>query len=156
MNRYKIKVFIISLIVVFAVALIGSAFTSGRTSGEWYESIRPEITPPNYVFPIVWSILFFLIAVSLYLSWINAKNKREKSKIAIYFGINFVLNILWSFLYFYLQNPSLAFFEIILLEISIGLLIFKTYKIKPLAGYLLVPYFLWVGFASILNLLSAK
>jgi tryptophan-rich sensory protein len=49
-----------------------------------------------------------------------------------------------------------SFFEIILLEISIGLLIFKTYKIKPLAGYLLVPYFLWVGFASILNLLSAK
>jgi len=149
------KVLIISLIIVYAVAFTGSLFTSPVTSSDWYESIRPALTPPNWVFPVVWNFLFFLIAISLYLSWTNSKKKGDKNKIAIVFGINLALNIFWSVLYFGLKNPTLAFFELILLWISIFLMIKTSFKINKTSAYLLVPYIIWVSFAGILNYLSA-
>ncbi|MBU1129068.1 MAG: tryptophan-rich sensory protein [Nanoarchaeota archaeon] len=148
------KVLILCLIIVYLVALIGSIFTSPNTSTDWYNSVRPSITPPNWVFPIVWNILFFLIACSLYLAWINSKNK-DKPKLIWVFGINFFLNILWSVLYFGLKNPLLSFFELILLEASIVGMILITKKISKKASYFLWPYLIWVAFAGILNFLSA-
>ena len=59
-KKVKWKVLIISLIIVYAVAFIGSIFTSANTNSDWYQSIKPALTPPNFVFPIVWNILFFL------------------------------------------------------------------------------------------------
>lgn len=153
-KRLNWKVLIISLIIVYAVAFIGSLFTSSNVDSEWYESIKPEITPPNYVFPIVWNILFFLIALSLYFAWASAK-KKDKNKILIVFGINFALNILWSILYFSLQNPFASFIELIFLWFSILAMMFVTYRINKIASYLLVPYLVWVGFAGVLNWLSA-
>lgn len=148
------KVLVVSLVVVYLVAFIGSLFTSSSVNTDWYKSIKPSITPPNWVFPIVWNVLFFLIALSLYFSWMSAK-KNEKKKIMIVFGINFILNILWSILYFRLKNPVASFFELIVLWFSIILMIFVTSKISKKASWLLVPYGIWVGFAGILNYLSA-
>jgi len=147
------KVLISCLIIVYAVAFIGSIFTSGAVKSPWYESVRPAITPPNLVFPVVWTILFFLIALSMYLSLINS-NKKQKSSIILIYGINFLLNILWSFLYFGIKNPLIAFFEIFALLISIIAMIKISSKISKKAGYLLIPYLLWVCFAIILNYLS--
>jgi benzodiazapine receptor len=149
------KVLIISLIIVYAVAFIGSLFTSSNVNTNWYESIKPAITPPSFVFPIVWNILFFLIALSLYFAWIKA-NKKQKQKIAIIFGINFFLNVLWSVFFFTMKNPLLSFFELVLLLWpSILVMILLTWKIKKLSAYLLIPYLLWVSFAGILNYLMA-
>lgn len=147
----NIKVLIISLILVYFVAFIGSLFTSADS--QYYKEIKPNITPPNYVFPIVWNILYFLIAISLYLTWINAK-KQEKSKTALIFAINLILNAFWTFLYFTLKNPLAAFIDIIFIWITIILMIRITYKINKTASYLLIPYLLWVSFAIILNYLS--
>jgi benzodiazapine receptor len=152
-KRFNWKVLLFSLIIVYAVAYVGSIFTSSSTGSLWYQSIKPSITPPNWVFPIVWNILFFLIALSLYFSWTNSE-KKEKPKIALVFGVNLFLNILWSLFYFGMRNPELAFFEIILLWLSIGLMIFSVWKTKKLAAYLLFPYLIWVGFALLLNYLS--
>ena len=151
--KIKWKVLIISLFFTYLTGAIGSIFTSGNTSGEWYDSIKPSITPPGWVFPIVWNLLFFLIALSLYFSWTNSK-ENQKKKLAFAFAANFVLNILWSYFYFFLKTPSLALADIILLEISIIYLVVFTYKIDKKAAYLLMPYALWVGFATILNYLS--
>ncbi len=148
------KVLVFSFLIVFAVAFIGSLFTSSNTDTEWYNSIKPEITPPNWVFPVVWNILFILIAVALYFSWINSKNKKDKKKIIAVFGINFILNIFWSILYFGLKNPFVAFIEIFFLWASIMFMIYASYRINKLAGYLLIPYLLWVSFAVILNYLT--
>jgi tryptophan-rich sensory protein len=153
-NKYKLKILIVSLVIVYLVAFIGSIFTSQGTDSEWFEQTRPSITPPNYVFPIVWNILFFLIALSLYFAWINSKNNEDKRKIMLVFGINFILNILWSVFYFSLRNPLYAFIELILLFISIIFMIYVTASIDKKSSYLLVPYLLWVGFAGILNYLS--
>ena len=147
----RILAFAVCLLVVYFIAFLGSVFTSKNVNSAWYESIRPSITPPNWVFPVVWNILFFLIALSLYYAW---SAKKERLKIAIVFSINFIFNVLWSYLYFGIQSPSLAFYDIILVWLSIGLMIVTLWKISRISSYLLIPYFLWVSFASVLNYLS--
>jgi len=154
MKKINWKTLIISFVIVYLVAATGSIFTSQNVNTDWYQTIKPSITPPNWVFPVVWNFLFFLIAVSLFLSWISAKNKISKIKIGIAFGTNFLLNIIWSFLYFGLKNPLYAFFDLILLWLSIAGMIYITRKVNKKAAWLLVPYFLWVSFAGILNYLS--
>ena len=156
MKKRKInwKVLIISLVVVYSVAFVGSIFTSQGTNTEWYESIKPSITPPNWVFPVVWNILFLLIALSLYFSWIKAKEKNVKIKLAIVFGINFLLNILWSLFFFTLKKPLYAYFDLVFLWGSIAIMIFLTIRIDKKASLFLLPYLFWVSFAGVLNYLS--
>lgn len=145
------KLFLICILIVYGVAFLGSLFTD---TGNWYDSIKPSITPPNYIFPIVWNILFFLIAISLYISYSKAK-KNEKKPVRIVFGINLLLNMFWSFLFFKIKRPDFAFFELIILWLSIISMIYTLYKIDKKASYLLVPYLIWVSFAGVLNYLIA-
>lgn len=153
-KRVNWKILVISLLIVYAVAFIGSIFTSTNTNSEWYQEIKPSITPQNYVFPIVWNFLFLLISFSLYFAWVNSR-KRDKIKIVLVFGINFVLNILWSVFFFAIKKPNLAFFELIIFWVSILLMIFTTWKIDKKSSWLLVPYLVWVTFAGIFNYLVA-
>lgn len=146
----KTKLLIISFIIVFIVAFAGGRFTD---TGGWYENAKPSITPPDYIFPIVWTALFFLIALSLYFAYSKAKNIKNKRKIMWSFGLNFIFNILWSELFFGLKAPFLAFFDLILLWISIVIMILVSWKINKKASYLLFPYLVWVSFAGILNYL---
>ena len=138
-KKINLKILILCLAIVYLIAFLGSIFTSGNTNSEWYQSVKPTITPPNWVFPIVWNILFFLIALSLYFAWINSK-KKDKIKIVIVFGVNLFLNVLWSFLFFFLKNPKFAFADLILLELSIISMILVTYKLERKSSWLLVPY----------------
>ena len=147
------KILIIFLIVVYAVSFIGSLFVSNKINSDWYNSIKPKITPPNYVFPVVWNIIFFLIAISAYFCWTNSKGKVRKNFLIIY-GLNLFLNLLWGFLYFQIQSPFLAFIEIILLWFSILLMFYYSFRIDKKAALLIIPYFFWVSFAMVLNYLS--
>ncbi len=146
------KVFIACIIIVFAVAAIGSSFTK---IDNWYYSVKPSITPPAWVFPVVWTLLFYLIAISMYFSWLSSTPK-QKNKTIVLFAVNFILNNLWSLFYFKMHNPLGAFIVIILLWVSIISLIVYTYKLSKKASYLLIPYLLWVSFAAILNYLSMQ
>ena len=152
LKKLNWKVFAICLIIVAAIASIGSTFTD---TGDWYESIKPSIAPQNIVFPIVWSLLFYLIAVSLYYSWIDNDGKHRKKIIAFY-GVNFILNILWSYIFFSLQSPRFALLEILILWLSIFALIGFNWKKSRKAAYFLIPYLLWVSFAIILNYFAIK
>ncbi|MEM4259305.1 MAG: TspO/MBR family protein [Candidatus Pacearchaeota archaeon] len=143
------KVLILSFIFVHIAAFLGSRFTD---VGDWYESVKPSITPPNFVFPIVWTTLFILISIALYLTYVNSK---EKNAVAIAFSLNLVLNSLWSYLFFGMQNPVAAFYELIFLWLSILLIIFVSWRANKLASYLLIPYLIWVSFAGVLNYLVA-
>ena len=151
MKKINWKILIVSLVIVALVAFIGSLFTID-TDSEWYDSIKPSITPPNWVFPVVWNILFFLIALSLYFVLVS---KKQKNKILTIYLVNFILNILWSVLFFTYKKTKIAFFELIILWISILLMVILSYKINKKASYLLIPYLLWVSFAGILNYLMA-
>ncbi len=150
----KFFTLIICLVIVYSFALIGSIFTSANVNSEWYNSVKPTITPPNWVFPVVWNILFFLIALSLFFAWTKS-NKKQKIKVAILFGINLILNVSWSVSFFFLKNPLLAFIDLILLGISIIAIILFVKKIDKKSALFLLPYFLWICFAGILNFLIA-
>jgi benzodiazapine receptor len=154
-RKLNLKILFISLLLVFGIGFIGSLFTSSNTNTDWYQSIRPSITPPNFVFPIVWNILFFLIALSLYYAWTSSKNKKDKINISLIFGLNLLLNALWSFLFFGLKNPKAGFIEIIAMDLSIVAMILITYKISKKSAWLLGPYLIWVSFASVINYLAA-
>jgi len=155
-KKFNFWVFIICLLIVFLiVGGIGSIFTSSNTNTDWYSSIKPSLTPPNWVFPVVWNFLFLLITFSLYFAWTNSKNKEQKKKVALVFGINFILNILWSVLFFGLKQTQIAFIEIILFGFSILAMMLITKNISKKSSWLLFPYLLWVAFASVLNYLAA-
>jgi benzodiazapine receptor len=147
----KIYKLIISLIIPFLAAGIGSLFTS-RTVSTWYAVLqRPSFSPPNWVFGPVWTILYLLMGFSLYLIWVKGI-KTKKAKIAItFFGVQLGLNALWSILFFGLQQPFWAFIEIIFLWAAILGMIIIFYRIDKRAAYLQIPYILWVSFAAVLN-----
>ncbi len=151
MKKINWKFLIIAFIIVHLAAIFGSLFTN---TGDWYESVKPSITPPGYVFPIVWTILFILISISFYFVLISKKGKLRNRAI-IFFIINIILNGLWSYLFFELHNPVFAFFELVLLWVSILFMIYFSFKLNKISSYLLVPYLLWVSFAGILNYLIA-
>jgi tryptophan-rich sensory protein len=141
-----------TFIIVHLTAFIGSLFTNPDT--DWYNSIKPGITPPDYVFPIVWTILFIFIWIAFYLACIYVKEK-DRNKVRLVFLVNLILNALWSYLFFGLQNPLFAFYELILLWVSIISILLVTYKINKTSFYLIIPYLLWVSFAGVLNYLIA-
>ncbi len=146
-------VFIACLIVVYVAALAGTYYTSQGVRAAWYESVRPSITPPSYVFPVVWNILFALLAISLFAAWSNANLRQRTSVLALYVT-NLVLNVLWSAFFFGMQSPLLAFIDLIVLWLSIAGIFFYTWKISKAAALAVVPYLLWVTFAGVLNFLS--
>ena len=149
------KVLLLSLFFVYFTAFIGSLFTTNAVNSSWYQSVKPVITPPNFIFPIVWNVLFFLIALSIYFSFTSAKTEKIKQKVIIFFGINLILNSIWSCLFFGLQNPLLALIDLVLLLASIIWLFVFTKRINVKAMWLLAPYFFWVCFAGVLNAIIA-
>jgi len=149
--KLKPNYFIIPLITI-ATALLGSLLTNIGMS--WYDAtlIRPELTPPKIAFPIAWTTIFILTALSALIFW-NKSGKKVKMKkwISIIFLINAILNILWTFLFFYSQAIEAALVEMIFLEATVLTLIFLIWKISKTAACLLLPYFIWVGFATYLT-----
>jgi len=150
-RQNKVRVFLTSFVIVAIVAFLGSLFTSCGVKSAWYESIKPALTPPNWVFPVVWTILFILIAFSLFYSLMKSK---KRGMTALLFEINFILNIFWSMFYFGMRNPMYAFIDLILLWISILSLIIYNWKIDRRSSLLLIPYLIWVTFAGVLNSFS--
>jgi translocator protein len=148
-KKFNLRVFIFSFVIVLVVAFIGTLFND---IGPWYNAIKPSITPPNIVFPIAWTVLFVLIALSMYFSWTNATEEQE-DKVIIFYAINLILNVLWTAIFFGMKQTGIALFEIVVLWISILALMIVNWKINKTATWLLLPYLLWVSFATLLNVL---
>ena len=149
-NSYKL---VLSIIVCQLAGIIGSIFTTSKIP-TWYQTLtKPTLNPPSWVFGPVWTILFVFMGIAVYLIW--KKGLKEKNvRIALYIFIGqLVLNTFWSIIFFVLQNPQAAFFEIIALWCMILASIISFAKISRPAAWLLVPYILWVSFAAYLNYL---
>lgn len=147
--RKNLPKLIFAIGICLGAGILGSFFTVSSPSAgglTWYFTLnKPFFSPPNWVFGPVWTILYILMGISLYLVWI----KREVPGI---FWIQLILNALWSMIFFGLKNPSAALIDIIALWIAIVLTIKAFSKINKLAANLLYPYLAWVSFASVLNL----
>ncbi len=118
---------------------------------DWYPHlIKPYGTPPNIVFPVVWTILYFLMAISLTLLW---RSRTNRKKLAFsFFGLQLFLNFIWSWLFFYLQKPFLALVDITALWICILMTVVFFWRHTPYGSGLLIPYLIWVAYAFYLNI----
>ncbi|MDD4412545.1 MAG: tryptophan-rich sensory protein [Patescibacteria group bacterium] len=140
-----------AIIICELAGIVGSLFTTPSIA-TWYKSLaKPALNPPSWIFAPVWTTLFILMGVAIFLIW-EKGFKVKKVKIAlIIFAAQLVLNVFWSIIFFGLHNPGAAFVEIIFLWLAILLTIIYFFKISKPAAYLLIPYILWVTFASYLN-----
>jgi len=147
MNWLKL---IFSIIISWSAGILALPFTISAIP-TWYENLnKPFFTPPNWLFSPVWTLLYIMMGVSLYLVWIS-KSKPKKSVIAL-FMIQLLLNFGWTASFFGLKNLGLALLIIIVLWLCLVVLIRWFYKISRTSAYLLVPYLLWISFAGLLNL----
>jgi len=143
--------YIVSIIVCLAAGFIGSFFTSPAIEG-WYASVvKPSFNPPNWIFGPVWTTLFILMGIAAALIWSRGWDDKAVKIALVLFIVHLVFNVLWSVFFFGMQNPGLAFIEIIILWLMIAALIYLFYQIDHRAAYLLIPYILWVSFAAVLN-----
>lgn len=151
MNKY-LKI-IICVAICLTVGYLSSIVTQSSIE-TWYPTIeKPSFNPPNWVFAPVWTLLFIMMGIAAGLVWDKITTDKELVKKGLlFFGVQLTLNALWSYLFFGLNNILLASIEIVLLL----LIIYETYlifkKIDKKASYLLIPYMLWVGFATILTI----
>jgi translocator protein len=148
----RILKFVTSIVICFVVAFLGSVFTTPSIP-TWYAQLnKPFFNPPSWIFAPVWTILYFLMAISLFMIW-DKKLKSDKKEEAIkIFILQLILNLLWSLAFFGLHNPILALIIIIFLLFAILKMIKSFIKISRIAGKIQIPYLAWVSFASILNL----
>ncbi|MFA7201782.1 MAG: TspO/MBR family protein [Candidatus Paceibacterota bacterium] len=151
-NKHSIQwgKLIISLVVPQIAGFIGSIFTVSQIGG-WYAQLeKPSFNPPSWVFGPVWTVLYILMGVAFYFLWLH-KDTISK-KLQILFVVHLCLNALWSVLFFFMHDPLIAYVNIVLMWIMIVALILDTRKIDQKISWLLIPYSIWVTFASFLNL----
>jgi benzodiazapine receptor len=150
MVKQQIIKLIISIALPLLVGAVAGMFTA-KAVPEWYATLnRPSFSPPNWLFGPVWTTLYLILGISLFLIW--KQNPTEDRNIAIIlFLVQIFLNFAWSFLFFYFKLVGIALVEIVLLWITIIIMIVQFYKVLPLAAYINIPYLLWVSFATVLN-----
>lgn len=145
-----------SFLLPLAVSALGYAIVSiagGMLTdiGPWYRAlVKPSWQPPDWLFGPVWTTIFILAAVSAALAW-RAAGETQRRMVVILFVANGILNVGWSLLFFHLKQPLLAGLEVVLLWASIVALIGYVQRFSRPAAWLLVPYLLWVSFATVLN-----
>ncbi len=147
-NLFKL---LASLGICFLAGGIGSFFTSQAIPG-WYQNInKPFFNPPNWIFGPVWTVLFFMMGISLYSIWRKEAPEKQKRSAVLIFSVQLLFNTLWSAAFFGLKSPLFGLITIIILLALIAINISKFYKISKEAGILLLPYIVWVFFAAFLN-----
>lgn len=150
----KMKTYI-RLILAVAICemagIAGSIFTAPAIP-TWYASLKkPPLAPPNWVFAPVWTTLYFLMGISLFIVWNAGIGKSTVRKSIAIFSIQLVLNVLWSYLFFGLRSPLLGLAGIMAMWFMIVLTVVSFFRISKTAALVLIPYLIWDSFASYLN-----
>lgn len=149
-NRNSIWMLALFIAICFAVSGTGAIATS-RSVSQWYPALqKPSWNPPPWIFGPVWTFLYLMMAIAAWIVWRQRGFKGGAVALGI-FALQLALNAAWSPLFFGLRNPLAGLVDIIPLWVAIMATIISFWKISPLAGALLVPYWLWVGFATALN-----
>lgn len=148
--KEKWKSLIVCLLIPLAVGGL-SAWLSGGGMQAFAQLNQPPLSPPGWLFPVVWTVLYLLMGFASWLVLTSDKPKMQiKSALQIY-GLQLVVNFFWSIIFFSQQRYLFAFFWLLLLWVMIIMTMMRFYRIRELAGELLLPYFLWVTFAGYLN-----
>ncbi|OPX69177.1 MAG: TspO/MBR family protein [Methanoregulaceae archaeon PtaB.Bin056] len=151
-GRVRSPLKLLAAIVICNLAgIIGSLITI-TGEGSWYAAIeKPSFNPPGFVFGPVWTTLYILMGISVYLIWMEGTGRRDVRVALTFFSVQLALNALWTFLFFGLQSPFLGLVEIIILWLFIIATIVAFYRINKNAAFFMVPYLAWVTFAAFLT-----
>ena len=142
---------IIAIIIPVAVGATSGFFTSSEIPG-WYQTInKPTWNPPSWLFGPVWTTLYVMMGIALFLIWKSDASESVKKTAILLFAAQLVLNFFWSFIFFNQHQIGWALVEIIIMWVFILLTIFAFAPISKTAAWLLIPYISWVSFATILN-----
>ncbi len=143
--------FVLCITVPLAVGGFSGYLTANEINDDWFvDLVKPSFNPPNYLFGPVWTTLYLLMGVSLFII-VKMNRSGLRTNAILAFGMQLFLNFWWSIFFFRFHRPDVALAEIILMWFSILFMIFSFHKLKPVASYLQIPYLLWVSFATILN-----
>lgn len=149
--KQKTKSYIYSILIALGVGGLSALFTSGNMD-IYKEIVKPPLSPPSILFPIVWTILFTLMGVSAaMIKNTNAASLRSRDSALLTYGISLVFNFFWSLIFFNLQMYFFAFLWLLALLYLIIKTIIKYYKIDKTAALLQIPYLVWAAFAGYLN-----
>ena len=141
-----IKRIIYSLLPIVGGALVGLIISGYMNYGDM---VKPPLSPPSYIFPIVWTILYILMGISYFIATKDNGNDKELNQIYI---LQLLVNFFWPIIFFVLKMYFTAFFWIILLLILVIIMIKELLKNNKISGYLQIPYFIWLLFATYLNI----
>lgn len=151
MKTKEIISLIVAIITCEAAGIVGSIFTASKIP-TWYKGLmKPALNPPSWVFGPVWTTLYLLMGIALYIIWKKGLSTEGVKFALTIFAVQLILNALWSIVFFNMENLGLALINIVLMWLSILWTIVLFYRLSPTAGLLLIPYILWVSFASYLN-----
>ncbi len=144
---YSFLMLVLFLAVSFSAGLFGARFKPG----DWYDQLsKPSWRPPNWLFAPVWTALYLAMGVAAWLVWQRAGLRKAQLALS-FFALQLILNAVWSWVFFGLHRPGLAFGEITLLWAAILITLVLFWRHCPLSGLLFVPYLAWVSFAAMLN-----
>ncbi|MBR5156063.1 MAG: tryptophan-rich sensory protein [Clostridia bacterium] len=144
------KALIKAVLIPLAVGGLSAALTSG--SMEMFGTlVKPPLSPPGWLFPVVWTILYTLMGIASYQVYTADAPKEQKARALFVYGVQLVVNFFWSIIFFNMQAYLFAFYWLALLWVLIILTIVAFRQISPTAAILLIPYLLWVTFAGYLN-----
>lgn len=141
----------LAMIITFILGSASGLITAGAVDGWYMEIEKPSFNPPNSIFGPVWTVLYLMMGFAAGLIWSNSTEDRNVRVALGYYGTQLLLNVLWSVLFFGLKNPALALVDIMLLLVVLVVCIRKFHPIDRWSAYLLIPYLLWVSFATVLN-----
>jgi tryptophan-rich sensory protein len=151
-HKFRLLSLIVSLLITQGIAATASLFTLSQIPG-WYKTLnKPSFNPPNWLFGPVWTVLYIMIAIAAYLVWQRRVGNPLFNKARVSYFVQLLLNFTWSAVFFGMHQILWALVVITLLWISIVVNIYYFGKFSKVAAWLLVPYLLWVSFASVLNL----
>lgn len=143
------KKLLIALAVPLAVGGLAALLSGGMEDYESY--VQPPLSPPGWVFPVVWTVLYLLMGYASYLVWTSDAEQSEKRKALLLYGLQLLANFIWPLLFFGADMLLAALIWLVVLWVLIFLTIRAFSKISERAGNLLLPYILWVSFAAYLN-----
>lgn len=150
MTRRNILKLVISLIIPLAIGFIAGQFTADAVPG-WYASLnKPSFNPPDWIFGPVWTVLYVLMGISLFMIWSRPRSQ-QRTLAVMAFLLQMTLNFAWTFLFFYYQQMGFALADILLLLASIIFMMIRFHRVSKLSAWLNFPYLLWVSFATALN-----
>ncbi|WP_285057117.1 TspO/MBR family protein [Pedobacter ginsengisoli] len=149
--KFNPLAFIINIVIPLAIGVLGGFFTAHSVK-TWYPTLaKPAFNPPDWIFAPVWTTLYILIGISAYLVWQKRKEILHFPRTIAIYLMQLILNLMWSFIFFYAHQIGVALVEIVLLLVIVIINARVFYKVDKTAGLLFVPYILWVGFATLLT-----